>query len=508
MGETQQPTGPDLSAGIEFDQLVEGEAFTGRMGDDAVLLVRRGDDVHAIGATCTHYSGPLAEGLIDGDTVVCPWHHACFSLRTGEAIGAPALNPVPTWEVSVRDGRVTLGPKRETDPLSARGRKATAPDPVVIVGAGAAGSAAAEQLRKEGYVGRIVMIDPDAAAPYDRPNLSKDFLAGSAQEEWIPLRPEGFYEQHRIERVTDRVASIDRLARTVRLESGAQVEYGALLLATGAEPRSLPVPGADQPHVHVLRSLDDCRAIIRAAADAHHAVVLGAGFIGLEAAASLRARGLEVTVAAPEAVPFERIVGPELGARMLGVHESNGVTFRLGRTARSIGPKQVELDDGSTLPADLVLIGVGVSPLTTLAEEAGLQIDKGVVVDEYLRTSDARIWAAGDIARWPDPHTGERIRVEHWVVAQRQGQAAARNIVGRAQPFDDVPFFWTRQFDLGINYVGHAAKWDRIAHETTKEGEVFRYERGGQSLAVVTINDDRMSLEAERELAAQHGGVA
>ena len=501
MAETQGPTGPDLSGGIGLDQLKEGEPLAGRMGDDAVLLVRRGAQVFAIGATCTHYGGPLGEGRIDGDVVVCPWHHACFSLETGEAVGAPALNPVATWDVAVRDGLVTLGAKREADALSARGRTASGPDSIVIVGAGAAGSAAAEQLRKEGYVGRVVLVDPDTTAPYDRPNLSKDYLAGSAPEEWIPLRASGFHEERGIERVHDRVVGIDRARRTVQLESGASLEYGALLLATGAEPRRLPVPGAERPHVHVLRSLDDCRALIDAVKSARHVAVLGAGFIGMEAAASLRARGLDVTVVAPEDVPLGRVLGAEVGAELRRAHEAAGVKFRLGRTASSIGEHDVTLDDGAQLRADVVLIGAGVAPLVALAESAGLEIDRGVVVDERLRTSDPSIWAAGDIARWPDAHTGERIRVEHWVVAQRQGQAAARSMLGREARFDDVPFFWTRQFDLGVNYVGHASGWDRIdARETTGGGRVFRYLRGERLLAVATINDDAASLAAEFEL--------
>lgn len=495
-GGTQELHGPDLSDGVALAQLTDGEPFVGHLDGEQVLLYRDGDDVSAIGATCTHYGGPLGDGLVKDGTVRCPWHHACFSLKTGEATGAPALNPVPRWDVEVRDGRVTLGEKREYDPLDARGRTADAQEPVVIIGAGAAGSAAAEMLRREGYEGRIIMIDPDEAAPYDRPNLSKDYLAGNAPEEWIPLRPDGFYAEHGIDRIADRAEAIDAGARTVRLGSGDTVEYGALLLATGGVPRTLRVPGADRSHIHTLRSLADTRTVIDAAESASTAVVVGASFIGMEVAASLRARELDVTVVAPETVPFETTLGAELGEAIRAAHEDNGVVFHLGTTAAEITDEAVVLEDGSELPADLVVIGVGVVADTALAESAGLDTDDGVLVDERLRSSDPRIFVAGDIARFPDPRTGDPVRIEHWVVAQRQGQAAAKNIVGKDEPFRDVPFFWTHQFDVSVAYVGHAPDWD----ETEVDGDprsdaAVRYLRDRRLAALATVGRPRLSLE-------------
>ena len=500
-GGDQELKGPDLSDGIPLSELTDGESFVGHMDGEPVLLYREGDDVHAIGAACTHYGGPLDEGLVKDGTVRCPWHHACFSLKTGEATAAPALNPVPTWDVDVADGRVTLGAKHEYDPLDARGRTAEAPEPVVIIGAGAAGSAAAEMLRREGYDGRVIMIDPDEAAPYDRPNLSKDYLAGNAPEEWIPLRPDGFYEAHGIERLADRAASIDANARTVRLESGQEVEYGALLLATGGVPRTLGIPGVDRDPVHVLRSLADTRAVIADAESADRAVVIGASFIGMEVAASLRARDVEVTVVAPETVPFEPTLGTALGGAIQAAHEDNGVTFRLGTTASEITDTAVLLDDGTELPADLVVIGVGVIADTALAESAGLETDDGVLVDARLRSSDDRIFVAGDIARWEDADTGERRRIEHWVVAQRQGQTAARNILGQDEPFRDVPFFWTHQFDVSVAYVGHAPDWD----DTEVDGDprsdaAIRYLRDGRLRALATVGRADLSMETAAEM--------
>lgn len=499
-GGEQELQGPDLSGGIDLERLTDGQAFLGHVDGQQVLLYRDGDTVTAIGATCTHYGGPLGEGLIKDGTVRCPWHHACFDLETGEAT-APALNPVPKWDVTMEGGTVVLGEKHEYDPLDARGRSAEAPEPVVIIGAGAAGSAAAEMLRRQGYEGRVIMIDPDEAAPYDRPNLSKDYLAGNAPEEWIPLRPDGFYEEHGILRIADQAEAIDADARTVRLGSGETVEYGALLLATGGVPRALRIPGADRDHVHTLRSLADTRRIIVDADAAERAVVIGASFIGMEVAASLRARELDVTVVAPEAVPFENTLGTELGEAIRAAHEDNGVSFHLGTTAAEITDEAVVLQDGAELPADLVVIGVGVIPDSTLAESAGLETDDGVLVDEQLRSSDPRIFVAGDIARWKDARTSERKRIEHWVVAQRQGQAAARNILGKDEPFRDVPFFWTHQFDVSVAYVGHAPDWDETEVDGNPRGDAaIRYLRSGELRALATVGRGKLSMEAEAEM--------
>src|SRR5262245_14492578 len=297
--EQGKPQGPDLAQGVSLDQLADGGMLGGHVGDEAVLIARRGDEIFAVGATCTHYSGPLAEGLMVGDTVRCPWHHARFCLRTGVALGAPAFSPLPRWRVEQSGGtlRVTdkLGPLER--PVS---RAAGAGDAIVILGGGAAGFAAAEMLRREGHAGRITMISADDAAPYDRPNLSKDFLAGTAQEDWIPLRSPKFYAKQAIElRLKTTAEAIDPKAKQVLLKGGERIGFDKLLLATGAEPVRLTIPGADA--ALVLRSLADSRAIIERAQAAQTAVIMGASFIGLEVAASLVHRKLEVHVVAPEA---------------------------------------------------------------------------------------------------------------------------------------------------------------------------------------------------------------
>ena len=503
MSEPSKPTGPDLAQGIPLDDLADGGMIGGHVGEEPVLLARRGDEFFAIGSACSHYGGPLAEGLAVGDTVRCPWHHARFSLRTGEAIGAPAFNPVACWRVDKRDGKACVRDKIEP---SARRRAVQArsasenAERVVIVGGGAAAFATAEMLRREGFAGSVTLLSSDDAAPYDRPNCSKDYLAGNAPEDWIPLKPAEFYREHAIDvALGTNVTGIDVKAQQVAVAGGRNVAFDKLVLATGAEPIRLDIPGASEPHVHVLRSLGDARAIIANAKEARHAVVVGASFIGLEVAASLRARELEVHVVAPERRPMERILGREFGDFIRELHEEHGVVFHLEETATAIDGHKVKLKGGTTLSADLVVVGIGVRPRTGLAEQAGLAIDRGVVVNEYLETSAPGIYAAGDIARWPDPHSGEKLRIEHWVVAERQGQTVARNILGRRERFADVPFFWSQHYDLPINYVGHAEKWDELKIEGDIKARdcVVRYRRDGKLLAVASIYRDVDSLKEE-----------
>lgn len=497
------PGGPDLSKGIALDELTAGRPLFGHAGGDPVMVVRIGEEVRAFGSKCTHYGGPLAEGLVHDGTVRCPWHHACFSVSDGTVRGGPAFNPLPRYSVEVTNGRVVVGEKQERLALEPERPAVRYPESVVVVGAGSAGSSAVETLRREGFEGEIFLVDPDSEAPYDRPNLSKAYLAGDAPAEWLPLRSRQFYEENGIVRLERTVESIDTDERRVTLDDGRTLRYGALLLATGARPRTLQVPGADLAHVHTLRSLADCRGIIDAAEHAHAATIVGASFIGMEVAASLRARGLAVTVVAPEDVPFARTLGPELGGYVHSLHEQGGVSFRLGRTVGRILTGGVVLDDGTEVEGDLVVIGVGVVPDTELARAAGLEVDDGVIVDALLRTSDPVVFAAGDIARYPDPRTGERVRIEHWVVAGRQGRTAARNMLGREETFADVPFFWTRHFGRSVAYVGHAPSWDRTEQSGDCGGDggcTVRYLQGDRTLAVATVGRSMESLRAEVEM--------
>ncbi len=508
MGDPTQSNDLDLTRGIPEDQLPDGAMLVGHVGDESVLLAHRGKETFAIGAICTHYGGPLGQGLMVDDTVRCPWHHACFSLRTGEASAAPALTPTACWRVEHRNGRIfvheKIAPAAQRMPPTSH--PTDAEGHIVIVGGGAAGYAAAEMLRREGYGGKVTVLSADDAPPYDRPNLSKDYLAGTAPEEWMPLRPNEFYAENNIElRLSTMAKAIDVAGHRVVLDSEETITFTKLLIATGAEPIRLRIPGADLPHVQTLRSLADSRAIIAHVKRSSRVVIVGASFIGLETAAALRQRGAEVHVVAPETRPMERVLGPVLGDFLQSLHHSHGVVFHLGHTLASIEPRHAKLDDGSLIGADFVLVGIGVRPRLDLAGAAGLAIDRGVLVNEYLETSAPNVFAAGDIARWPAAYSGERLRVEHWVVAERQGQTAARNMLGHRERYAAVPFFWTRHYDVSIDYVGHASSWDNIEQDgdAASRDVALRFQKHGRTLAVATVSRNLESLRAE--LAMERG---
>jgi NADPH-dependent 2,4-dienoyl-CoA reductase/sulfur reductase-like enzyme/nitrite reductase/ring-hydroxylating ferredoxin subunit len=503
-GEPTKLSGPDLAAGIDEQALSDGVPLLGHANGEAVVVVRAAGEVFAVGASCSHYGGPLAEGLVVGATVRCPWHHACFDLRTGAAERAPALNPIPCYRVVRQGSSLRVGEKLPAQAPGPAPAGAAGVADVVIVGAGAAGHSAAEALRAAGYEGRITLVGRDPDPPYDRPNLSKDYLAGNAPEEWIPLRPPEHYQALGITLVTGvEATAIDPAARSVALGDGRKLRYDRLLLATGADPVRLPVPGADGAAVHLLRTLGDCRRIIAAATSARRAVIVGAGFIGLEVAAALRARGLEVAVVAPEAQPLGKAVGSEVGAFLRRVHEAHEVVFHLGQGVSAIEPGAVVTSGGARLPADLVLVGIGVRPVTALAERAGIAVDNGITVDAKLETSQAGVFAAGDVARFPDPRSDRRLRIEHWVVAQRMGAGAARNMLGAGRPFTDVPFFWSVHYDVTLSMVGVP---DPSTDEITIDGKLddrncrVTYRRDGRAAAVLTIGRDHQGLEAERAL--------
>jgi NADPH-dependent 2,4-dienoyl-CoA reductase/sulfur reductase-like enzyme/nitrite reductase/ring-hydroxylating ferredoxin subunit len=487
----------DLKSGVAIEDVADGGMLAGEVEGENVVLVRHGREVFAVGAECTHYHGQLADGIVSGETIRCPLHHACYDLRTG-APTAPALNPIPVWNVEHRDGRVFVTTKREIPPAD------PAKTPVAsvgIVGAGPAGNAAAEMLRREGFAGTITMIGAEETVPIDRPNLSKEYLAGTAPEEWMPLRDDGFYRAQNIEVLIGRRATqLDAETKTLTLDDGSKRAFDAILIATGSEPVRLSTPGAGR--VHVLRTLRDSRAIIADSVKGTRAVVIGASFIGLEVAASLRAREVEVTVVAPDKVPLEKTMGVEVGAFIRRLHEEHGVHFRLGTTVATFENDRVILATGEPIAADFIVAGVGVRPNTQLAQSAGLTIDNGIVVDEFLETSAPGIFAAGDVAHYPDRFTGNKIRVEHWVAAGRQGQTAALNILGRHTPHTAPPFFWSAHYDVTIAYVGNGAGYDRVEiHGSLDERRALAaYHAGPRLVAVAAIGLDRESLLIEKAM--------
>ncbi len=508
MSELTRLEGPDLTQGVPLSRLAEGKCLLGHAAGEPAILVRRGAKVFAIGAVCTHYGGPLAEGLVVGETVRCPWHHACFDLNTGEALRAPALNPVSCWRVEQRDGNAYVCEKLTPSESRRTTSPQAQPDSIVIVGGGAAGNAAAEMLRREGYGGAITMLSADDEVPCDRPNLSKNYLAGTAPYEWVPLRSSEFYKEHAIDlRLKTRVVGIHAGEREVQVADGNRLRYRKLLLATGADPVHLTIPGAELPHVHYLRTVEDSRAIIQKAVANKRAAIIGASFIGLEVASSLRQRKVAVDVIAPESCPMEHTLGREIGAFLRALHEAHDVNFHLGTVANTIDEHGITLKNGERIEADLIVVGIGVQPAVALAEAAGITVDRGVMVNEYLETSAANVFAAGDIARWPDPFTGERIRVEHWVVAERQGQTAARNMLGARERFDDVPFFWTEQYDFGLAYVGYGGRWDRVEIDgklgLNERNCKVTYHRGGTKIAAALIHRDYEGLIEETQFESE-----
>ena len=491
-----------MTLGVDSNLIPEGGLLAGRVGDDGVLLARGRGRCYAVGRTCPHYGGPLAEGLLVGESIRCPWHHTAFDVRTAELERPPALDDLPCWDVEERNDRVRVTGRTAPRKTGSKART-SAPESVMIIGVGAAGVVAADTLRREGYQGRITMVDADRDAPVDRPNLSKDYLAGNAPEEWVSLRPSDFFRDRGIDvRLGRRASALDLRNRRVTLDDGSELAFSALLLATGASPVQLPLPVSDRLPLRTLRTLADSRAIIADAERAGaggRAVVIGASFIGLEVAASLRARNLEVHVVAPEERPLERILGAQLSKLVQRTHEEHGVIFHLGRKPASIDGDRVILDNGEQLAARVAVAGVGVRPNVEMAQAAGLPVDRGVLVNEHLETQASGVFAAGDVARWPDARTGTPLRIEHWVVAERQGQTAARNILGAHEPFIAVPFFWSAHYDLTLNYIGHAESWDAIDVDGDLDARdaTVSFRAGGRALAMVTVGRDRALLEAE-----------
>lgn len=494
----------DLKA-CKVGEMRDGEMREVGEAPRSVLLARIGDEYHALNSHCTHYGAPLAEGVLADGRITCPWHHACFEARTGDLVEPPALDALASFPVRIERDEVIVELPEDMPDRRTPGAPAKTVDDrlVVIIGGGAAGYMAAQTLRECGEAGRIVMITPEDRAPYDRPNLSKDYLHGHADPEWMPLRGDDFFAEQRIEIERGRrVVKLDAAARRVELDDGSIRYYSDAIVATGCVPRRLDVPGADLAQVFTLRSFDDADAIIAAATGARRAVVVGASFIAMETACSLRLRGLDVTVVAPDETPFARTLGPEIGGMFRSEHEKHGVAFRLGTgVARIEGSASrvaaVVLEAGERIETDLVVVGIGVTPSTDFVDGVERDEHGGILVDETMRAADG-LYAAGDIAAFPDPRTGERIRIEHWRTALQLGRVAARNVAGERAAYDSIPFFWTQQFDVTLRYAGHVREWDEIVVDGDVGSHDFiaRYMRDGRVAAAAGVGRDRAVIEA------------
>jgi len=499
----EDEAGPDLSDGVRVSDLPLGALVGGSIDGKAIVLANDGGRVCAFSGECTHLGAPLVNGLIVDGQMRCPWHHARFSLDTGEAVGAPAFKPLTPYQVE-RQGDRYFVTKPADRPDSGQPILGTLP-PVVIIGAGAAGFACAELLSRSGYGSSVTVISADPDPPYDRTICSKQYLIGQSTRDDCFLEGVNFPAgEGAALKISRSVKSIDLAAKQVGLEDGERISFGSLVLATGAEPKRPDIPGFDLPNVHVLRTLRDADAIIAAASKGKRAAIIGASFIGLEAAASLRQREVEVDVVASDAIPLEKILGSAVGTMIRHVHESKDVRFHLGRRPVSFDGRTLKLDDGSQLEVDFIVAGLGVTPRTQLAENAGLAIAPreqggGIVVNERLETSVPDVYAIGDVANYPDPYANRSIRVEHWVHAQRQGQHVARVLMGEDAGYSDLPFFWSAHFDTGLLYLGHADKPSvpGVAGSIEEQNFVARYAGKGGDRAVVTCNRDKTALEIE-----------
>lgn len=457
--------------------LAEGGMRTVEAAGRKILLARVGGACHAIGATCPHAGGPLGDGVLREGVVTCPWHKAAFRVATGERVEPPAVDDVPRFPVRVGGGRILVTVTDKPGRVDATPPTIDNDDRcMAILGAGAAGAVAAQTLREAGFTGRVVLIGREDRLPYDRTVLSKYTLSGQEGGEKTPLQDAAFYTRHRIERRAAEVTALDPAARTLTFADGTHLAYDAALIATGGVPRPLHIPGHDLPGVHLLRTAGDAEAIVGMAAHARHVVVVGAGYIGLEAAGSLRERGLEVAVVAPQDVPLERQLGPEVGSAFRRVHERQGVVFHLGQEVAAIEGdgrvQSVRLKSGVVLPADLVVAGLGIVPATGLLHGIARRKDQSLDVDAQLRVVDG-LYAAGDIAAFPLYGHGDTIRVEHWRVAQQHGRVAALNMLGQAMPYDAVPYFWTIHYRKRLDYVGHAETWDEVVVDGNLEKPEF-----------------------------------
>ncbi len=483
-----------------INDLQNGETKQVSVGETEVLLAKINDKFYAVGAHCTHYKAPLAEGVIYGESIICPWHNACFNLVTGDRQAPPGLDSLTRYDMRIEGDRLIVSVPESAPAQRIAAMAEFKPDAdsrtFVVLGAGAAGSAAVEKLRNVGFQGRIIMVTQEDKLPYDRTWLSKDYLTCKVSQAEMPLRTAEFYRDNHIEVLLNKqVVKVDTANRAIAFADNSTLNYDSLLLATGGKPRNLDVEGANLENVFTLRSFQDIEQILAAAKLASRVVIIGSSFIGMETAAGLTQKGLQVTVVSPSALPFEKILGKEIGQLFQTIHEEQGVTFKLDtKVTRLEGNGKVEaviLDNGDRIEADFVVVGIGVQPITDYLQGVKLhEKDRSVVVDNYLSAAEG-VYAAGDIARFPW-RTHQPIRVEHWRIAAQHGEIAAANMAGQKVEFAGIPVFWTAQYEFPLRYIGHAEEWDEIIFDGELEKREFMafYIQGDRVLAVAASQRD------------------
>ncbi|KST63851.1 FAD-dependent oxidoreductase [Mastigocoleus testarum] len=482
--------------------LCNGQMQKIELEEGNILLARIKDKFYATGANCTHYGAPLETGILNGERVVCPWHNACFNIVTGDQEEPPGLDALSRFPVNIKGEDVIVElPENfasQGPPEMAKYNPEADNRTFIILGAGAAGSAAAETLRSSGFQGRLIVLSKEDILPYDRTALSKSYLQNHPSKESLILRSQDFYEQNDIEVYTHKsVKQIDASTKSITFDDGTNLEYDALLVASGSKARQLNIPGANLENVFTLRKESDAEKIVVAAENAKTAVVVGASFIGMETAASLAQKEISVKVVAPGSIPFAKILGEEIGDMFRQLHEQHGVGFHMNTKVKEIeGNTKVEaviLENGEHLKADIVIVGIGVEPVTDFLEGIELEPeDRSIPVNEYLQATEG-IYAAGDVARFPEANSGEMTRIEHWRLAAQHGRIAARNMLGQQIKFASVPFFWTGQFDVKLRYTGHAQDWDEIIFQGEIEEQKFLafYVKNNQILAVAGCGRDK-----------------
>ncbi len=494
----------------KVDDFKDGEMKKISVADGKeILIVKTKGKISALGAYCTHYGASLEEGVLHGDKIICPLHHACFNSHSGDLLEPPAFEALPKYNVSIDGDDVSVSlpdelPFSRTPEMSTKENDDSV---YVIIGGGASGYGAAQAMREAGFEGRIVMFTKEDKAPYDRPNLSKDYLEGSAQPEWMPIRPDDFYKKYGIEiEFNKNVKSVSTKNKRIKFEDGSDFKFNKLLIATGGIPIKLNVPGSDLSNIFYLRSFDDADRIIERIEGSKKAVVVGSSFIGMESANSLAERGLEVTVVSLDETPFEHSLGKEIGKLIQKQYEGKGIKFKLGRKVKNFTEKEkttsVGLDNNEKIEADLVVIGIGVKPSTEIIDIEKTP-DGGIVVDETFKATE-NIYATGDIASFLDSKMNSQIRIEHWRTAMQHGRIAGFNMAGVKKEYNSAPFFWTMQAGLKIDYVGHAKEWDDIIYRGNVKSEKFMafYVLQNQVVAAAGLNHDK-ELIAFQELLEQ-----